>query len=398
MNKNWVSPKTIIGSVATGKYYFPRKEIVAEIWLELGKGNYIILAAPRRVGKTSVMKDLEENPEENYIVKFSSVQAIKSESEFYKHVYRLVLSCLSKTKKAKSWVSQYFQSKKITEVSLKELRFKFEEKSIDFQKEIKDLFENLDSDSETIVLLLDELPEVLYRLHKEGKTTEAKSILKQLRVWRQSNYNNLRFVFAGSVGIHYVVSAIEGRTSDLNDLNNVQCTPISIESAREFIKWALKGASIQLKTEQVEHLINLLKGYITPYFLNLILDEIDKVAQKNSEPIISNEHIDLALQSNLRNLKHFNDWQKRLRDYMPDADFKFVNEILTHIAHREKIQIQKIYDIAVNHNKVIDYMSFIFDLKEDGYIIEHSIDNQTYVFRSPILRAFWKIINPIYNG
>ncbi|MCP9768386.1 hypothetical protein EGI22_10720 [Lacihabitans sp. LS3-19] len=398
MNRNWVSPKTIIGPVATGKYYFPRKEIVSEIWFELGKGNYIILAAPRRVGKTSVMRDLEENPEENYIVKFSSVQAIKSESEFYEHVYRLVLSCLSKTKKAKFWVSEYFKSKKITEVSFKNLSLKFGENSIDYLKEINDLFENLDSNSETIVLLLDELPEVLYRLHKEGKTTEAKSILKQLRVWRQSNYNSLRFVFAGSVGIHYVVSAIEGRTSDLNDLNNVQCTPLSIESAQEFVEWTIKGASIQIKSEQIEYLLNILKGYITPYFLNLIIDEIDKVAQKNNEPIVSNEKIDLAFQSNLKNLKHFNDWQKRLRDYMPDADFKFVNEILTHIAHRDAIQIQKIYDIAVNHDKTIDYMSFIFDLKEDGYIIEHSNDSQNYVFRSPVLRAFWKIINPIYHG
>ncbi len=398
MNRNWASPKTIIGPVATGKYYFPRKEIVTEIWLELEKGNYIILAAPRRVGKTSVMRDLEENPKENYIVKFSSVQAIKSDSEFYEHVYRLVLSCLSKTKKVKSWVSRYLMSKKISEVSLKDLSLKIEEKEIDYLKEINELFDNLDSNSETIVLLLDELPEVLYRLHKEGKTPEAKSILKQLRVWRQSNYNSLRFVFAGSVGIHYVVSAIEGRTSDLNDLNNVQCTPLSIESAQEYVQWTIEGASIQIKPEQVEYLLNLLKGYITPYFLNLIIDEIDKGAQKNDEPIISNQHIDLAFQSNLKNVKHFIDWQKRLRDYMPYSDFKFVNEILTHIAHRDAVQIQKIYDIAINHDKTIDYMSFIFDLKEDGYIIEHSNDPQTYVFRSPVLRAFWKIINPIYNG
>ncbi len=35
MIEEWKSPKTIIGSVATGLYYYPRTEIVNEIWGEL---------------------------------------------------------------------------------------------------------------------------------------------------------------------------------------------------------------------------------------------------------------------------------------------------------------------------------------------------------------------------
>lgn len=87
MKLNWISPKTIMGSVAAeSTYYYPRTAIVNEIWQELDKGSYISIAAPRRVGKTSIMRDLERNPRAGYIVKFESIQAVQSEAEFYNAV------------------------------------------------------------------------------------------------------------------------------------------------------------------------------------------------------------------------------------------------------------------------------------------------------------------------
>jgi hypothetical protein len=80
---------------------------------------------------------------------------------------------------------------------------------------------------------------------------------------------------------------------------------------------------------------------------------------------------------------------------MLKEDFYFVNEILTHIAHKESIRIQEIYDKAIKYDKTADYMEFIQDLENDGYIIEV---NEQYRFISPFLSAFWKKNNPIYNA
>jgi uncharacterized protein len=55
MLENWISPKTIIGNVATGEYCYPRTTINKEIWRELEKGSSVLLTAPRRVGKTYIM-------------------------------------------------------------------------------------------------------------------------------------------------------------------------------------------------------------------------------------------------------------------------------------------------------------------------------------------------------
>lgn len=82
---------------------------------------------------------------------------------------------------------------------------------------------------------------------------------------------------------------------------------------------------------------------------------------------------------------------------MPKADFDLVNEILIHMAHLGSITIQTIHDKAVKHEKETDYMDFVNDLEQDGYIVEDAEGSQNYVFISPFLKAFWKRNNPIYN-
>ncbi|WP_318347128.1 AAA-like domain-containing protein [Aquipluma nitroreducens] len=396
MNARWIPPKIIVGSAATGDYYYPRTEIVNEIWDELEKGNFILIAAPRRVGKTSIMRDIEANPRENYKVIFENIQAVKSEIDFYKTLYKLILNCLSTSKKASKWFSSYIKTKQIIEISTSGV--KFENKVPDYLHEINNIFRELDKSTETIVLLLDELPEVLHKLDKAEKKDEAIAILHQLRAWRQTDFKKLQFIFAGSVGIHYVVKNIEGRTSSLNDLIPAICNPLSKDEAKDYIKWVTSNnASVQYDTERQTQLLFKIQHYYTPYFINLMLGEIDKNAKKRNNPTITEQDIDQAFLNVEKSNEHFADWKKRLYDYMPKSDFNFVNNILIHIAHRNSIGIQAIYDKAVKQEKTIDYMDMIHDLVNDGYLTETTEDSQKYIFISPFLKAFWKRNNPIYN-
>lgn len=396
MNANWISPRTVVGPVATGDCYYPRTEIVNDIWQELERGSYVLISAPRRVGKTSVMRDIEANPRGNYKVKFESVQAVTSEIDFYKTLYRLVLNCLNTSSKASKWLAAYMKTKKITEITTSGV--KIGDAELDYRQEINAIFKELDSNSETIVLLLDELPEVLFRLYKEGKKDEAIAILNQLRTWRQSDFKKLQFVLAGSVGIHHVVKIVEGRTSSLNDLTQAICCPLDRSEALNYIGWATgNGATVQYNENQRGYLLDKVAGYYTPYFINLMLDEVNKIARKRADSIIIESDIDRAFVNVEKDNQHFRDWKNRLKAYMAPSDFDFVNEILTHISHRDSINIQVIYDKATKHKKTNDYMELMDDLERDGYITASSEGSQTYIFISPFLKAFWKRNNPIYN-
>ncbi len=394
MNQEWKSPKTIIGPVARGEFYYARTDIVDEIWDELEKGNFILLAAPRRVGKTSVLCDLEKNPRESYRAKFHSIQAIQTGEEFYKTIYDLMVACFRSSERLGNWWNKFSKSRSITEVTTKGV--KIEEKQFPYQDEINSLLVEFDdSINETVVLLIDELPEVLHRLYQNGKKDEALSILSQLRVWRQNDYKKLQFVFAGSIGIHYVVKSITGRVSDINDLVKVICAPLNEMEAKDYIQWATDDASVQYDDDQKEYLLKKIQHYYTPFFLNLMLGEMDKAAKKQGSTEITSLEIDTAFNKIVKSNDHFKDWKKRLEDYMPNEDFLFVNEILTHIAHKDVISIQSIYDKAKKHGKETYYMDFISDLEEDGYITE--VDG-VYQFISPFLKSFWKNNQPIYHG
>jgi 23S rRNA pseudoU1915 N3-methylase RlmH len=267
------------------------------------------------------------------------------------------LNCLNTSRKAKKEFVNYLKSKNITEITTEGI--KIGNVDLNYLDEINSIFSQLGKNTESVILLLDELPEVLHRLHKNGKKDEAIAILNQLRTWRQSGFKKLQFVFAGSIGIHYVVKAIEGRTAGLNDLKKVICYPLIEKEPHDYIEWATSGATIQYSETLKSYLLQKIQYYYTPYFINLMLDEIHRRAKKRGIASINEQDINDAFLNVEKSNEHFADWKSRLKDYMPKADFEFVNEILIHIAHKDSISIQTIYDKSVKHEMPDGYMDLM---------------------------------------
>jgi uncharacterized protein len=393
MERQWINPKVIIGNTATGTYYYDRPRIVANIWEEIEKGNHVLLAAPRRVGKSSIMKYMSANCAEDYKCIFENIQGIDSEEGFYKEIYRLIKSCLSFKHKTGTFFHEFFKELKIEEFGLDKL--KFGDRELNYLDAINHILPMLNSQKLKIVLFIDELPEVLHTLNKKNKKEEAGRVLKNMRRWRQEDqFKNFRLVLAGSIGIHYVVKAIGGRTVDINDFNNVEFESLTSKEAENYVSWATgNNATVQYDDELRNHLLSKIRYYL-PYFINLMLDEINQKARKDNIDSITSLHIDEAFDRIVKNSDHFKEWKSRLFDYMPQADAEFLNEVLIHIAHRETISQQKLYDIANRHGKKNDYMDLVGGLEKDGYIVER-VDN--YEFISPFLKSFWKRNNRIYH-
>lgn len=394
MNKAWKDPQIIIGNVARGNSYYHRESIVDTIWTELEKGNSILIVAPRRVGKTSVMRHIEDNPIKNYKTVFSDVEGIKSANELYKRFFQLILSCIEKDTRILKKFGNYLKSRNIVEFDIKG-KIKLEKTELDYENEVDSLVCELDTqDGIKIILLLDELPDVLYSLYNAGKADEAASILKNLRNWRQNPKNrNILFVLAGSVGIHYVVDTVTNRTSSINDLTLVDCFPLEPSEIYTYIKWATNTSTVQYNEELTGYLAGKVQ-YFVPYFINLMLNEVNKIAKKNDNPVIDINIIDIAFQNISKNNDNFSDWKKRLVDYMEKSDYDFSNELLIHLAHKNELTLEIIYEKAVKYSKTDNYMDYINNLKKDGYLTEKE---DRYIFVSPFLQAYWKYINPIYH-
>jgi hypothetical protein len=395
MNPNWKNPGIVVGPAATGDYYFQRPGIVQMIWESVGKGCHVLLAAPRRVGKTSVMLDMMGNPPADTRCIFQNIQGIKSEAEYYQRFYELLVQCLNRFQKGREWLGSLIKDIKIVEITADGVKFG-DKDDFNFAEGIKNLLSGVAQNNIRVVLLLDELPEVLNTLHKRGRGEEASNILNHMRELRQNPNlrEHLNLVLAGSVGIQHVVKNIEGRISDLNDFDQVPFEALDREEAKTYIAWATKGATIQYDAGLKEHLLDLI-GHFIPYFINLMLDEVNKAARKRNNPTPAKADIDAAFDAIVKNSDHFKEWKNRLSDYFNPAEQAYLHEVLVCTAHEGRILPRRLYDYAVKHQLQQSYMELMRGLEHDGYVAETA---EGFVFISPVLRAYWKNDNPFFEA
>ena len=84
--------KTIVGQVASGENFFNRKNEIKILWERIQSGSNIILAAPRRVGKTSLLYHLRDNPSSDYNAIYMITESVNDENEYYKKMFKLVIA------------------------------------------------------------------------------------------------------------------------------------------------------------------------------------------------------------------------------------------------------------------------------------------------------------------
>ena len=103
--------KTIIGQVARGDDYFPRPQITDEIWKKLESGSNLLLVAPRRVGKTSILYNLLDKPKKNNIVIYYTSESVNNENEFYKKLFNHIVEELNIINKYSAKGKNFFNVK-----------------------------------------------------------------------------------------------------------------------------------------------------------------------------------------------------------------------------------------------------------------------------------------------
>jgi len=78
------------GVVMTGQVILEISIFPGQRWgkslAAIEEGGHLLLLAPRRVGKTSLLRHLENNPQEGYVFLYTMDQSCNTEYEFYKEI------------------------------------------------------------------------------------------------------------------------------------------------------------------------------------------------------------------------------------------------------------------------------------------------------------------------
>lgn len=389
----WVSPNTITGPPAEGDKYLRREYLNDEFWSEIEKGSHILFTAPRRVGKTSIMKDLAKNCPKKYICHFENIESEKTQGQLFKRLFGLLVNELKTVNKAKTVISTWLKRRGIGELNA-EGSVKFISKKVDYKPELLSLLSNLQQIDQKVILFLDEFPEVIVSIIRNENKEIAIETLHTIREIRQDNdFGNFTLVLAGSIGLDHVVNDLD-RPKLINDLHRIELSALSKEEARQLIRQITTDATMKISEKQENYIINKL-GHLIPYFVQKMIEECNRILQKQNRPLLENKDVDFAFDQLIKHDENLKDWESRLREpYLTKNRFGFCKHILTYCAHKDKIFIQEIYDISGKWKQRTEYMNLIQMLVRDGYLFE---ENGKYVFLSPLLKAWWKKQHPEFE-
>jgi hypothetical protein len=389
----WRPLNTVTGAVAEGRRYFRRIFYEEKLWEEIEKGNHVLLLAPRRLGKSSIVKYMAKNPRRFHICVYDNIQSDKSINEFYRRLCNMIATGLSRSDKFKNHILEWRQKWKIKSISKEGLEI--DEKEVDYRALFFIMLNDISKQSEKIVLFLDEFPDVVKKIAKHFGSEDAENLLDDIRKLRHDEKFKKSFILVllGSVGLHHIVHNVTGRSDKVNDLHKEDLYPLENEELIDFIRHLTEGASMEISDEIGEYIKNKIV-HLIPYYLQILLEGCDDILRKEARVKLSIEDIDKAYDILLKHNDYFRDWDGRLSEYFPEK-YKYFEKVLTHCAHQEGISIQEIYDISVSVGLQDSFKADVDDvLIADGYLYEK--DGYFY-FNSPLLRDWWKNRHPLIN-
>ncbi|MDI9393996.1 MAG: ATP-binding protein [Euryarchaeota archaeon] len=388
-----------VGSPAIGEDFIDREQEIKQILKSLDKDN-ILLSAPRRFGKTSIMRKLERELSGNgNVVIFLDVESVYSPQRFltetimelneyeefseksgFRNIRNLVKNVQSNFEEIE--VPAVFKAKfrNIVEEGLEE---NWIEKS-------DSLFKIINSTNERIYFIFDEFPIAI----KNMQPSDAEKFLSWFRKLRQT-CTNLRFIVGGSVSIERVLRNVGG-TNVINDFKVIRVNGFERDVALHIVENVFEDEGWEYTPFLVNKIVDCIGEPYIPYFVSIMLSAI--IEEKiNTGKAVDENLIDNVYNSRLlgSGCKHYFDpYYKRLKVYYHEMDVKAAKAILGRTSTTDNYPLELAYNAFQQETGSNDYEHFldlISDLENDFYL---EINDGKLNFYSKMLKDWWRI----YHG
>ncbi|MBN1349470.1 ATP-binding protein [candidate division KSB1 bacterium] len=376
------------GSPARGANFFKREPLIQKSWDLLESGEHILLAAPRRVGKTSLMYFLMDYPRENFSFIFLDTESINNENEFF----RRIVNKLLKTQHVKSSqkLLTFLDKHKpiIKKVGLEGIEFGVSDQH-DYFGMLRRILHTISLEQGRLVIMLDEFPETLENIIADEGEAAGKHFLQSNRELRQDAElsDKVQFIYTGSIGLENIVSKLNVMKT-INDLSRLKIPPLTESEAKAMIQALLAGLPFDLSAAIIDYILEKIE-WLIPFYIQLVLQELRNLHRDRSVQEVTRDIVDQAFREMLEQRNHFEHWHTRLRETLKGSDYNFVKEILNIACESGSISSNEIMNLSVKYKLEAVYKDLIGSLVYDGYINNHD-DAHTYRYNSPILRMWWR--------
>ena len=392
-----------VGNPAIGDDFIDREKEIDQILSALKKDS-VLLIAPRRFGKTSIMRRLEkELLSQDGLCVFIEVEDIYSPQRFLSEMVMALLGSERIRKKRKirsafeksfSWFKGNIEEVGVYVFSAK-LRSNIEaDLKVDWTEKARLIFEIINDFESNVYFIVDEFPIAIKNMDPE----DAEKFLHWFRKLRQIS-ENLRFIVGGSVSIDRVVRDVGG-VSVINDFKRVRIGGFQKEVALNVIEKVFREKEWKYTESIGDKILNCVGEACIPYFIAIMLSAIEE------EYVSRDVEINEELIEDIYNFyilgsggKHyFEHYSQRLRIFytsMAGMEEKAARAILRRVSSEDYYPLDLAFGIFKQETGVDDherFMDLIADLENDFYIENDPLKGLT--FYSRMLRDWWRL----YHG
>lgn len=375
-----------VGPCVEREDFYGRKQELENAWRLIETGHSLILAAPRRVGKTSFAKKINEYGEsKGWMHIYMNVERVKGITGFVELLTVELEKCLNWPGKLLRKLKSIGKGVKFT-AQIEEVTYGVELNSKDMPAILKlqELMDRLVQ--EKIIIVCDELAVLLKKIAESGEngTKNAENLLNLLRSFRTMDNCANRWIFCSSISIESFLES-QGLSSCMNDVKRFTLDELNEEEAHGLLLELSARNNYTFRRAERAYLFKKI-GLRLPYYIQMMYSEIYNIKGKDGDMAVHIKDIDEAYAALTRQQFYFSTWSERLRDYTEEADLR---KVLKHVAQsKDGCSRNILIGLFPDRDSAEELVTrLITILNNDGYIILNS--NMKYVFRSFLLRDYW---------
>ncbi len=390
--------RNVTGSPVEHDDFFDRPRDLARLQRELANGGNVLLTAPRRVGKTSLVLRLRElERQAGRCAVFINVEGCHDELAFSEKLVDglsesgLHPEPLGRVSLALRKVRQTLPGLKIGAAGVDMTMAAEDPDHSTLGRAVESIFRKIESGGKPVLLAIDEMPELLLALGRDDHGTERVSrLLHWLRALRQTYRKKVQWIFLGSIGLDSFVDDRNLRKA-INDLTPLNLEALDSEEADTFLSLLGESNGLPVSAQQRALIIERV-GWPLPHHLQIVFHALIDSGTTQADA----EAVDAAFAHLLlpNSLSQFDTWRQRLDEQFDQSDAAAAKDILRHLCQhadgRKRAQVlnalmstRRTADPAAVENQLA---RLLLMLQRDGYLLE---SNGRYAFRSFLLREYW---------
>lgn len=381
------------GPPVRGTDFLKRTAETRELWHRAMRG-HVLLLAPRRVGKTSLLFHLIDDPQPGWRCLFYSAESLKTEAQFVARFLRT----MCEAKPGGAWMTRF-------SLGLRQMLEGFgqiEAGPFEFN-----LAQALHSDwrgvGETALkimrelqgntlILVDEFPTFVQNLlhDPEDGARRARHFLDWFRESRNPPGQDgamVYFVLTGSLSLEAVVRAAS-MTSTINDLSVFRLGPLTADLPARLLEGLSQGEQLPLSEPVKQRILERIDWPI-PFHLQLLFGEVLTRVKFRDRPLTPSL-VDEAYEALLgtENNKHFQHWVDRFEAPQMEPQDRSLKKALLRAACRDPKGISMSTALQIQRKAApdLDAGSALLSLDHDGYLTLHE---GRWLFASSLLREWW---------